>query len=732
MDGRKSESNGTTHCPTCGAPNQAAARFCDQCGRPLAVEPGAADDREVGDRRIVSALFADIVDYSRMVSELDAEDVAARIDETFGRMAAAVEGYGGIVEKFIGDAVFAVFGARRVHDDDPLRAALCALAMMSALADAARLRGEPPLRLRVGLATGEVVTSVRTLGGGADLAVTGDTVTTAMRLQELAEPGEILLDDATLRAARNRLDADFVGERILRGRADAVRVHRLRGERPQRLVGSSGEGILVGRVADRARLLGALDTARRTGAGRVVLVVGEAGIGKSRLVADLEDDARALGFAWTWTENLSYRSGEYYAFARSFAQRIADERGTDSGSTARQLLFPDGVEDPSARRLAGAIAALSRLARFSGWETEAAFVPPDPARVPVDLGDVAEVYIRRLVEVTGPRVIIVDDLNWMDASSAPLFDRLVRTVADLPCVVLATSRPGRPAAWTALPHVEVVVLGGLDSRDTERLAAAVAGAELAEETVERLQERTGGNPLFVGETVRALVEDGALVLRDGRLHLRDPQRVGRVPVNLRALLGARIDALPADARAVLHVASVVGMSFDPTLVARLMGRPSVAAQLAVLADAAVAAGETDQSWRFRHPLIHDVAYAGMLSTRRRELHAALADHLDSVQPPTPVATLAHHRAAAGDRERAVPLLLQAADAALAVGAAAEAAGYWRTVLGLIGDDPAADGVRGRIASAATPPAATPPAATPPAAADASPAADELSLPGARS
>ena len=689
-------------CPDCGAPNRRTARFCDQCGGLIRiVARSRSSASRPGDRRIVSALFADIVDYSRLVSELDAEEVVARVDEAFGSMAAAVERYGGAVEKFIGDAVFAVFGATRAHDDDPLRAALCALAMVESFAATARDRGEEPLRLRVGIATGEVVTTCRSLAGVSDVSVTGETVVTAIRLQELADPGEILMDEATERASRNRLESTVVGERLIRGSSAPVRVHRLRGERLHRLVGSTGIGLLIGRTADRARLREALVETRETGRGRVFLVIGDAGIGKSRLCADLEEEARGIGYRWTWTENLSYTMGEYYGFARSFAQRIADEESTDSGSLARRLLFSPDIDEATIRRFGGAIAALARDARFSGWEAEAALVPTDPAQVRADLADVTERYLRRLVEEFGPRVLVVDDLHWIDDSSVPLLERLVRTVVDLPCVVLVTSRPETRPAWVGLDHVAVIELEGLDGPGTERLAATVAGADLSDDATAILHERTRGNPLFVGETIRALREDGELVLRGGRLHLRDGVRTGAVPVSLRALLGARIDGLPADARDTLQIASVIGMTFDAGLVARLAGRTDVSDDVGVLAAAAVIVpiDGSGGTWRFGHPLIHDVAYAGTLAARRRTLHARLADELERSEPPPTTAVLAAHRAAAGDTERALPLLEAAADRAMASGATAEAVGYWRTALGLLGDDPRSEVIRARIESA---------------------------------
>ena len=593
--------------------------------------------------------------------------------------------------------MFALFGARGAHDDDAVRAALCALEMTATLERAAATRGEASLLLRVGIATGEVVAQVRSVGEASDLAVTGETVTTAMRLQELADPGETLLDEASVRAARGRLDVEVVGERRVRGRSTPVRVSRLRGERLHRFVGGTGPGLLIGRATDRARLRATLEHTRASGHGHVVVVVGEAGIGKTRLVADLEEEARDLGFAWTWIENLSYTTGESYGFARTFAQRVADEAGIDSGSFARRLLFSDDIDEASARRYAGGIALVAREAAFGGWEAEAPLVPTDPAQIRHDLGEVVERYMRRLAELAGPRAIVIDDFHWMDASSAPLVDRLLRTVADVPITVFVTTRPMSLPAWAEAGHVETLTLEGLDAAGTERLAAAIAGAELDDDAIIRLHDRTAGNPLFVGETVRALLEDDALVTHGGRLHLRDADGVGRVPVNLRALVGARIDGLPAGSRWILQVASVVGMTFEPALVAELMGRTAVEAPLVALAAAAVV-GPTEGSteWRFSHPLIRDVAYASTLASRRRDLHAKLADHLERRDPPAPVNQLALHRAAAGDRERAVPLLERAADAALAVGAVVEAVGYWRTALGLLGDDPGAAAIRARV------------------------------------
>jgi class 3 adenylate cyclase len=648
-----------------------------------------------GDRRIVTALFADLVDYVRLVAEHDAEDVRRRVDAALVAMVDAIQGFDGTREKFIGDAVFAVFGWPVAHDDDALRATHCALAIRAGLSRLEDPAGEA-LQVRIGIATGEVVAAPRDVPGALDWSLTGPAVTTAARIQGIAGPGDIILDEATIRATRKGLRIEDLGEQVLRGQRKAVRLGRLLGEAGFQPWHPPG-GPFVGRIAEQAILREALGALRDDGKGGTVLVEGDAGMGKSRLLADVEADARRARVAWTWVDNVSYGAIEPYRFARALAQAVADEHETDSGTMARRLLFSDDADPADVRRWAGSVAAVAREAAFSGWEAEAELVPPDRADVARDIRAATVRYFERLIELDGPRILVVDDLHWLDPSSAGVFEEVVRLSARLPLLILVGSRPdsGRPA-WLDDAHVRTIALDGLGEAETGELASAVAGLPVNAADIRRLHTRTRGNPLFIGETVRAFVDEGQ-VTTDGRLAIGFATTA--VPATLRALLGSRIDALSPETRTVLRVGSVLGMTFREQLLREMLEEPVEPAVYDRLAEAAMIVPiDSRGGWRFCHPLIHDVAYGSLLATDRRILHGRVADRLEAGASGPPVGVVARHRAAAGDAERAIPLLVRAAEQALGLGAGAEAAAYFESAADL-GDGLSAAGYRERALDA---------------------------------
>jgi predicted ATPase len=400
----------------------------------------------------------------------------------------------------------------------------------------------------------------------------------------------------------------------------------------------------------------------------------------------MEDDARAAGFGWMWVDSTPHGMESPYRTVRNMVDWVGDNQGVTAGIANRELMFGDGVAqelDPeSARLLFGAIAVLARdsemdLLPEEGWESGWTDLT-DPAEFQIGVRLVTERWVSRLV-ARKPLVIVMDDIHWVDPSSRILMDIMIRMAADLPLVVLTGSRPPAMPDWVGLPHVEVIELGGLDQAATEELGTAVAGATLETESARWLHQRTAGNALFVSEIMRTLRETGGLERVGKRVRIdRGAVRRG-VPLSLRALLGARIDALPPAQRGAVEVASVIGMTFSEPLLLTLCGDVVAEVDLQGLTEAGIVAadeaGAVPGQWRFRHQLFVDAAYGRLLADRRRELHAALADHLELSEPRTDVAELARHRMAAGDAKRALPLLEQAAREAAAVGAVAEAEAF---------------------------------------------------------
>jgi adenylate cyclase len=678
-------------CPDCGTPSAPGARFCHLCGRRLGV---LTEGLTAGDRRVVSALFADLVGYTNLVDELDPEEVRARVDDALSLLGRAVVHFGGSLEKFVGDAVLAVFGAPVAHDDDALRSCLCALEMQSALLSNGAGH-DRPLELRVGIATGEVVAAFREVAGTRALALTGDPMTTAARLQQLAEPNEILLDGATASAAEPRIAVEPAGARVLRGQSRAVRVFRLRSEHRLLSHPCRRAAPLIGREEEKARLTALLRRTARTGLGGAVLLRGEPGIGKSRLLCEMEDEARAAGFGWMWIDNPPHGMETPYGAVRNMVDWLADQQGAAAGIVARQLLFgadvAPGMDPEAARLMLGAVAVLARDSQLTllpeeGWEAGLVGLA-DPEELTAGLKLATEWWVTRLV-AEQPRCIVVDDLHWIDPSSRQLMDHMIRMAASLPLVVLTGSRPPAAPEWTRLGHAEVIDLGGLGPAATEELGAAVAGAALESESGRWLYQRTGGNALFVGEIMRTLRETGRLEQIGERFRIdRGAARRG-MPLSLRALLGARIDALPLVPRGALEAASVIGMTFSEPLLSDLY-RDLRSEDLGQLAEAGILAladepGAAADQWRFRHQLFLDAAYGRLLAGKRRQLHARLADILEAIEPEIDAAELARHRVAAGQAERALPWLERAAREAAALGATAEAEAFLRTAAELRG------------------------------------------------
>ena len=433
----------------------------------------------------------------------------------------------------------------------------------------------------------------------------------------MARSAKILLDGPTVQAARGRLAVEAQGSVVLRGQSTPVQIFGLRGEtgmsawslhRPTHL------GPLVGRETEVDRLRAVLDDAA-SGRGGIAVVVGEAGVGKTRLLAAMEGEARSAGFAWTWTENVSYGRAEPYRFARLFAQAAADEHGVDSGTLTRRLLFTDDLSPDDIQRYGGAIAAIARDAVFSGWEAESDHMPSDPLEVTGTLLEVATRYIERLMTTAGPRVVVIDD-HWLDPSSIGMVELLADTTTRHPLVVLAGSRTGPLPAWAERSGVRRVDLGACRRRDRaaghpRRPGRPGCGRRPAHPRADRRQPAVrqrdrarlprGRHARMAGRTHRAGRVDRP---QDADHPSRRPRRAHRCPrSDARLALGSPRSSASASTRRP-----------SPWL---LGTDPLSGAALDHLAASALIAPTEDGDWRFAHPLIHDAAYAGLLASRRR-------------------------------------------------------------------------------------------------------------------
>ncbi len=569
-----------TTCPACRHENRAGAGFCDACGTAL-VAP--APER----RKLATILFCDVTGSTAMGERVDAESVRELMFRYFHEMRAAIERHGGTVEKFIGDAVMAVFGVPEAHEDDALRACRAAHEMqqrIETLAPELEQRYGTRLHARIGVNTGEVVA-----GAGRETFATGDPVNVAARLEQAAAPGEVVIGELTYRLAGGAVHAEPLAPVEAKGKGEPLAAFRLLGvaavaaPRPAAVP-------LIGREREMHELEEAFERACAEARCVLVTVVGEPGVGKSRLIADVELRLGSRGRVLKG-RCLSYGEGITFWPIAEIVRAAAGIHDDDSGEEARAKVARL-VDEQAASRIAALIGLGGSVA------------PEDVAWA-----------LRRLVgalTAQRPLVLTVEDLHWAEPT---LLDLLVSLAElDVPVLLLATARPDLLEARLDWPGV--VRLEPLDADHTERLLR-----ELGAEPDGKLVARAGGNPLFVHELAALLREDGAAVA---------------VPSSLSGLLTARLDRLPPPERDAVERAAVEGETFHRGAVAALLETDvgAVAERLSALVERELAfpaeARFIDEAaFRFRHVLVRDAAYAGLVKRLRAELHERFADWLES-------------------------------------------------------------------------------------------------------
>ncbi len=682
----------TTTCPACGFECASDFAFCPRCG---AKQGGGAKPPSDADRRQVTVLFADLTGFTSLAERLDPETLRTFQNALFATMAQAIARYDGFVEKFVGDAVMAVFGAPHAHEDDPLRALMAAQDLLQRV-DALGLQWAPRLgrtvTLHIGVHTGAVVAGALGSAAGGAYAVTGDTVNSASRLLSAADPGTILVSAATQAIVRDRFAFTPGTELAVRGRTETLRVYRLIGARPDvaSARGLAGLGLtapLVGRAEAIDALLAAFDRVEG-GRAQVVSVTGEAGVGKSRLLAEvfarLERDGRLAATAVRRTACSSLGEPTYGTFAALFRDAYRVDEGDSLEVAQHKLqegLLALGADAQEADNVGQVLSCLLGMPEARPRDIE-----PEQLQRQITLAARALIE-RRLVQQ--PLVIVVDDLHWADSASVDLLCNVVDQLADRSLMLLVSHRADAPPLRCTRARQSVVALGPLRDDDARLLVDELLGASVDGDGAAPLRAfiaaRAGGNPLFVEEIVRSLAGAGVLSCEHGRWVCGPGCAAVDVPPTLYGLLLSRIDRLGADDRRAIQEAAVLGAEFDSALLRRVAGEPrSIEAALARLtADGLIRAdGEVAQRWHFTHALLHEVVYQNLLLARRTELHwrtgvaleallgapapAAVADAAHAPQRLAELEALGHHWSLSPDKVRGARYLLAAGDRARAV------------------------------------------------------------------
>ncbi|HET9417410.1 MAG TPA: adenylate/guanylate cyclase domain-containing protein, partial [Candidatus Limnocylindria bacterium] len=622
------------------------------------------------ERRLVTVLFVDLVGFTGRAESSDPEQVRELQRAYFAAVTAQVERFGGTVEKYIGDAVVALFGVPRAHDDDAERAMRAALAIGEAVAEAV-----DGLETRIGVNTGEVVGGP---GGPqeGEYSVSGDAVNVAARLQQGAQPGEILVGGVTRRLAYEAFDFSPREPMFLKGRAEPVEVWRLQGALPERPRLRGGEARLVGREREVGALQSAFEEARR-GRGLMVGLVGEPGIGKSRLALEALRRAEADGFATLWTSSRSYASAfPYHLVDQMVSQLLQSPPGPAGGTDAALRAAVPDVDDATIATWVRILDDVRGIASADATGLDD-LAPAGKQRILVQ----AIGALLRARSVAAPMVVVLDDLHWADPASLAVVEELLALLPELHVALLATYRSNWSHGWEGRSAYEQINLRPLRAEDARHLVAELStGVAITDEATARVLERSGGNPLFLEE------------LMHGE-HSADPAGSHRLPASIHEMLLARLDALPALARRVLQVASVVGMEFTQGIVAGLAETddPATEDALRTLQRAeliqARGAGATDPAFVVRHPLIHEVAYGSLLTSTRRAMHGRVGRWLEEHGGEDRVTELAHHFDHSDERDKARHYLRLAGERAHQLNATREAVDWFTAAADAHRDDP---------------------------------------------
>jgi class 3 adenylate cyclase/tetratricopeptide (TPR) repeat protein len=700
-------------CPQCGHSNVPGSRFCAECGQalgavsspaptPTPASPEAYTPKHLaeriltsrgaleGERKQVTVLFADLKGSMELLADRDPEEAREILDPVLERMMEAVHHYEGTVNQVMGDGIMALFGAPLAHEDHAVRACYAALRMQEAVqqyADAVWRAQSVRIQIRVGLNSGEVV--VRSIGSDLhmDYTAVGQTTHLAARMEQLAAPGTILLAPDALQLAEGYVQVKSLGPVQVKGLSEPVDVYELLGvgTARSRLQAAAARGLtrFVGRDAE-------LDTLRRTleqagaGHGQIVALVGEAGVGKSRLVWEFGHSHRAQGWLVLESGSVSYGKATSYLPVIDLLKSYCGIEDRDDPRRIREKLTGKLLSlDPALQSMLPPLLALLDVpADDPAWQ---ALDPPQRRQRTLDAAK--RLLLRESQEQ--PLLLVFEDLHWIDAETQALLDSLVDSLPTARVLLLVNYRPEYEHTWHRKTYYQQLRLDPLPPASAEQLLDALLGDDSSLRPVRQpLIERTEGNPFFVEESVRSLVEARVLAGQRGAYVLARPFESAQVPSTVQAVLAARIDRLAPEDKHLLQAAAVIGKDVPYPLLQAIaeLPEPALREGLARL-QAAEFLYETslfpDLEYTFKHALTHEVAYGGILQEQRRARHAQIVEAIEALyagRQAEQVERLAHHAYRGEVWHKAGGYLQQAGEKSLGRSAHREAVAYFEQAL----------------------------------------------------
>ncbi len=696
-------------CGSCGAALPAGARFCPQCGQAVAADlaapvrspaPAMYTPRHLaekiltskaaleGERKEVTVLFADLKGSMELLVDRDPEEARTILDPVLERMMEAVHHYEGTVNQVMGDGIMALFGAPLAHEDHAVRACYAALRMQDSVrkyADEVRRSHAAVVKMRVGLNSGTVV--VRAIGNDLhmDYAAVGQTTHLAARMEQLADPGAIVITPDTLALCEGYVEVKSLGPVPVKGLAHPLEVYEVTGAGPARtrLQAAVRRGLtrFVGRDAELEQLRRAQELAS-TGHGQVAAIVGAAGVGKSRLVYELTHSHRLQGWSVLESASVSYGKATSYLpvidLLKSYfkIQNRDDVREVREKVTGKLLTLDESLRPT----LPALLTLLEAPVDDAAWQK----LDPNERRQRT-LDSVRRLMLREAR--VQPLLLVFEDLHWIDSETQALLDGLVDSLESAGVLLLVNYRPDYQHAWGGKAYYRELRLEALPAESAGELLDALLGEDAGLAPLKLLLVKSG-NPFFLEETVRTLVETKALVGERGRYRLTQPVQAIQVPPTVQAMLAARVDRLPPKQKRLLQVASVVGKDVPFALLQAVADLPDEDLRRGLdHLQAAEFLYETrlfpDHEYTFKHALTHEVTYASLLYERRRITHAQIMEALETLYVARlieHVERLSHHAVRGEMWDKALHYLRQAGLKALDRSAYREAAGYYEQAL----------------------------------------------------